>query len=150
MDKNEMMTKCREFFSELSELLCNAYEIVGSCNEDLSAYLIPLGTSDQITYTSKPDKSFRISDHWNWYANVNKCTNERYVQCLSVDMPFAKKRKAPGAPSSPWWGCQVAFIGDDGKYHAVYGEIYDKKTKTWLWKETSAKDVIKLLQIDTK
>lgn len=145
MKKEEMMAKCRAFFNDLANILKESYEMVGSCNKDLSAYLVPIGTSGEISYTSKPDKSFRISDHWNWYANVNKCPNERYIQCLSVDMPRAKRRKAPGAPSSPWWGCQVALIGDDGKYHAVYGEVYDKKTKSWSWIEAKASDVAQMI-----
>ena len=94
MDKKGMMALCMAFFEELSNELPN-YTVVGSCNKDSSLYLVPNGTEDEITYYSKPAKSFRISDHWNWYANTKKCDNERYIQCLCVDLPYAKRREAP-------------------------------------------------------
>ena len=138
----EMKKACLDFILKLEELLPD-YEIIGSCNRDISLYLIPKGTEGYISYESKPGKSFRMSDHWNWYANVNKCSNENYIQCLSVDVPYPKKRIAPGRPSESIVAYQVAFCGENGVYHAVYGEKWDRKTKTWSWIEKTPEEVIK-------
>ena len=140
----DMKQKCINFITILQELLPE-YEMVGSCNHDVSLYLIPNGTQDQITYHSKPAKSFRMSDHWNWYANINKCENENYIQCLSVDVPYPRKRLAPGKPSKSIVAYQVAFCGENGVYHAVYGETYNRKTKTWGWIEATPEEVVKQL-----
>ena len=140
---NEMKVSCTEFFNQLSDILNEKYEIVESCNADFSKYLVPKGTADQITYHSKPDKSFRISDHWNWYANTNKCTNPNYIQCLSVDLPWANKRPEEGKASRPIKGVQVSVIGEDGKYHVIFGEKYGRKTRMWSWVSTSPEDVAK-------
>ena len=145
MDRKSMMALCMAFFEELSNELPN-YTVVGSCNIDSTLYLVPNGTEDEITYSGKPAKSFRISDHWNWYANINKCANERYIQCLCVDLPYAKKREAPGKASKPIYACQVSVIGDDGKYHHIFGEKFDKKTKTWSWVETDLSDAIRRIK----
>lgn len=140
MNKNEKFSLCKNFFEALSMELPN-YTVVGSINNDSSLYLVPYGTEEEITYHSKPAKSFRVSDHWNWYASINKCENERYVQCLSVDLPYARKRDIPGKPSKPRWASQVAVIGEDGKYHCVFGEKFDRKTKTWQWVENDPAEV---------
>ena len=133
---------CKAFFTELSELLNESYEVVGSCNNDSSAYLIPKGTGEQITYYGKPADSFRISDHWNWYSNINKCSNPKYIQCYSVDCPFPRKREEAGRPTKPRRAFQVAFIGKDGKYHAVYGEVFNRKSKNWEWLERTPQEVL--------
>ena len=125
--------------------LKDKYEVVASCNNDMSAYLVPIGTEDQITYYGKPDKSFRISDHWNWYANIKKCKHEWYVQCQSENMPKAMKREDDYA-TKPRYGYQVAVFSErDHKYRAVFGEVFDKKTGTWDWLETKPEEVIKNL-----
>jgi len=129
----DKMTECLNFFEELSDLMRDTHEVVGSCNQDLSAYLIPEGAKAEITYHSKPAFSFRVSDHWNWYANVKKCANERYVQCLCVDLPYARPRKYEGGASSPIRAASVCAIGEDGKYHVIFGEAWDKKKKEWRW-----------------
>lgn len=131
LDKKEKKEACLKFFYELVEELKDTHELVGSCNADETLYLIPKGTIDQLTYTSKPENSYRFSDHWNWYANIRKCQNERYIQCLNTDLPWAKKRIAPGKPSKPIFGICVAKIGDDSKYHTIFGEVFNRKTKKW-------------------
>lgn len=93
--------KCTDYFNVLCELLKESYEQLGSCNLDFSRYLCPIGTANEVSYTSKPDLSFRISDHWNWYANTRKCPNEHYIQCYSKDLPWALKRKAVGMAGNP-------------------------------------------------
>ena len=95
MTIDEKREKCCEFFEKLSDALSGSHAVIKSCNSnsnDISKYLVPFGTENKVSYFGKPVGSFRISDHWNWYANVNKNPNEKYIQCLSVDMPWAKKR----------------------------------------------------------
>ena len=144
MDKLMKIEKCRNFYNNLSNILKDyGYVVVGSCNQDISSYLIPIGTEDKISYYEKPFKSFRLSDHWNWYANVNKCSKEHYVQCLSVDAPWARKRFKEGGPSKPIFAIQVCVFGSDEKYHHVYGEKFDRKTKTWSWIESDPNEIAK-------
>lgn len=133
--------KCRTFFDEVAEILSEKYEIVGSCNKDLSAYLVPSGTADEITYHSKPQNSFRVSDHWNWYSNIKKCRDENYVQCQSVDLPDARARLEEGKASFPIKAPQVCLMFPDGKYHCVYGLVFDKKNNEWRWQKNDARKV---------
>lgn len=144
-NKEEKMMKCEEFFSILSELLNGTYEVVSSCNADISKYLIPKGTISELTYYSKPMNSIRISDHWNWFANLNKCSVPWYVQCFSTDIPRPSGRLEAGKASKPKYGMQVSVFGGDGKYHAVYGEVFDRKTKKWEWLETDPADIAEML-----
>ena len=130
--KNDFI-KCRKFFDELALLLSDEYQVVASCNRDLSAYLIPKGTQKEITYYSKPACSLRVSDHWNWYSNIKKCSQEDYIQCHSVDLPDPLERNAPGKASDPIKVPQVCLIYPDGKYHCVFGKFYDNNSKKWKW-----------------
>ena len=125
MTVEEKMEKCSKFFTELTEALQGSYEVLESCNKDFSKYLVPIGTSNLVTYYGKPEKSFRIYDHWNWYSNLKKCRNPNYIQCLSMDVPWARKRPEEGKSSTPIKALQVSLIGDDGKYHAIYGECFN-------------------------
>ena len=135
--------KCNVFFDKLCEVLANEYDVVNSpWTKD--RYLVPKGTADQITYYTKPMSSFRVSDHWNWFAPTNKCDKQSMIQCYSVDLPFAHDRagdKKSKGSYSRIDAAQVGFVCPDGKYRAVYGEIYDRKTKTWSWLEVSPEDV---------
>ena len=125
--------RCRRFFDEVAKLLSDEYQVVTSCNRDLSAYLVPNGTKDEITYQSKPACSLRVSDHWNWYSNIKKCPQEEYIQCHSVDLPDPHKRNAPGKASNPIEATQVCLIYPDGKYHCVFGQFYDRNSNKWKW-----------------
>ena len=145
MDRATKESKCKEFFDSLCEKLKETYTIVGSCNKDSSVYLVPIGTESEITYYSKPKKSFRISDHWNWFANLYKCSLENYVQCYSLDMPWPNKRPEPGKASKPKYGWQVSVIGTDGKYHCIFGERFNRKTKEWEFIETNVDTVVSYL-----
>ena len=145
MNKKEKYNACNKFFENLSIILKTSYEIIGSSNKDLSRYLVPFGTENQITYYSKPAWSFRISDHWNWWANLKKCSDEKYVQCRSLDMPWVKNRVAPGMASEPRIGIQVAICDSDGIYHHVFGEKFDRKSRKWSWVEKSPDEIIEYL-----
>lgn len=137
--------KCYDYFNNLVKALSN-YTVLDSNNEDISKYLIPKGTEHLVSYTSKPCYSFRISDHWNWYANTEKCEKSWYIQCFSRDLPWAKKRLRPGYASKPINGMSVMIFGPDNVYHCIYGEIYDRRTKTWGWIETPIEEVLKMVQ----
>jgi hypothetical protein len=130
-----------EFFKELAKLLNGKYEIVGSCNKDISQYLVPVGTAEEISYYGKPVKSFRISDHWNWFTSLKKCSDPNYIQCESVHMPHPRKRRAEGEATRPWKGVQVAIQGTDGKYHHVFGNKWDRKKKEFKWVENTPLEV---------
>ncbi len=133
MTKEEKWNECNNFFKQLCEA-AKGYTLVGSCNQDTTLYLIPEGTEDQITYSSKPDRSFRLSDHWNWYSNVRKCEKESYVQCLSFDLPKQRPRKGEGRPSDPIKAiCVAAITKPGGTYKVIFGEKYDRKRKKWKW-----------------
>lgn len=145
---DDRFKKCIAFYEELERRLSNTHVSVGSCNRDLSSYLIPNGTKDQITYHSKPVNSFRISDHWNWKTNLKKCEDESYVQCLSKDLPWTKKRNGEGMASDPVRAKCVCFFGPDNLYHVIYGEKFDRKTKTWSWIESSVESVLQQIKME--
>ena len=139
----EDMKKCEEFFQQLSDILKDRYEVVPSCNQDISRYLIPIGTRDQVSYYGKPDFSFRISDHWNWYSSTKKCNDKDYIQCDSVDMPPARERDDEHATKARK-GLQVAIHCKDGKYHHVFGYKWDQSSRMFRWVENDPKDICKI------
>ena len=141
----EKYAKCNEFLERLSELLQDTYEPLKSCNEDLSWYLVPKGTKDQVTYYGKPVSSFRVSDHWNWFSSTKKCKDENYVQCRSLDMPWARHREEKGKATKPRFGIQVCIQGIDGCYHHVFGDKFDRKKRIWEWVECSPESVLEVI-----
>lgn len=146
MNRSEKKELCLKFFDELSKELSERYEIIGSCNQDVSAYLIPKGTIEQLSYYGKPALSFRISDHWNWYSSLKKCSDPFYIQCFSVNMPWPRRRDTNDEyATKPRYGWQIALYGNDGKYHHVFGEKFNRRNKEWVWEERTIKDVISLL-----
>lgn len=144
MNSDQMREKCKAFFAELCDILKDNYEVVGSCNKDSSAYLVPKGTADQISYYGKPENSFRISDHWNWFSSALKCTDENMVQCRSMDMPWCRTRTEPGKATKPHFGWQVCKY-ENGVYHAVYGDCFDRKNRKWFWLDTEPATVAALI-----
>lgn len=138
--RNRDLKACEKFLREVQRILDGRYEIVGSCNRDISKYLIPIGTEKQITYYGKPELSFRISDHWNWYSNTKKCRDASYVQCESADMPLARERTDERA-TNPRKGLQVAIQGTDGKYHHVFGYKWNSETEEFCWIKNDPMDI---------
>lgn len=132
MTKEEKIISCQKYFKELSEVLKESYTVMNSCNKDTSAYLVPNGKESEVTYSSKPELSFRISDHWNWYSNLIKCPDPNYIQCYNKDLPFARKRLEEGKASKPIYGVCVALFRN-GQYEVIHGEKFDRKTKEWQW-----------------
>lgn len=143
MTFKEKKEACVKYFDELANLLNGSYEVVSSCNNEhfRSRYLIKNGTVDELTYESKPMFSFRISDHWNWYSSTKKCTDHDYIQCFTTDMPRVKKRETENGASKPVFGVCVAFFDEDKKYHVIFGEKFDRRTKKWSWVNTSPIDI---------
>lgn len=137
MEKEEKIRLINEFFNKLALALSDKYECLNSCNVDATRYLVPNGTSNEVTYYSKPIWSFRVSDHWNWYANTKKCQDYNYVQCHSVNVPRANKRdlSSPNKATAPRKAFQVSVMGSDGVYHCIFGECYDYKKHSWDWIE---------------
>lgn len=145
---DDKMQECRKFMDALADILGEGFTLVASCNQDLSAYLVPRGTENEITYYGKPVGSFRISDHWNWLSSKKRCSNLNLVQCRSLDMPWCRKRDAnnPTGATRPLVGVQVAYYGEDGCYHCVFGEKFDRKSKIWSWMDNSPESAAKLVK----
>jgi len=141
MTKAEKINACIQFFEDLSNRLQNKYSVMGSCNNDISSYLCPIGTEWEVSYNGKPEMSFRVSDHWNWFANVKRCSRVGYVQCYSPDLPFAKKRMEKGKASTPIYAISV-MIFINNKYVPVYGETFDRNNRAWSWVDNSVDTVI--------
>lgn len=142
--QEEKELKCKAFFVRLTEELKKTHTSMGSCNKDSSVYLVPNGTEDQVTYKSKPQNSFRISDHWNWKASLRKQPIEGYVQCFTRDLPCYRKRREEGKASMPIWAWQIGYFGEDAVYHCVYGERFNRETKIWDWVEADPAEVAKM------
>ena len=112
--------RCKKHFMELAFELRNTHELVKSCNQDHTMYLIPKGTINQLSYYGKPVDSYRYSDHWNWYANVKKCRIPDYIQCYNVDISGPNERAGVGLPSAPVYETCIAYFDKDEKYHTIY------------------------------
>lgn len=125
---------CHDYLLHLRDLLNDKYELVLA---GLDVYLVPKGTANQITYYGKPEGSFRLSDHWNWYYNDEKCPDPDVVQCLNVDVPpaFIRYPEDGLKTTKPRFAIQVAKY-EHGKYHCLHGEFFDKKSQMWCWAAT--------------
>ena len=139
----ERMNKCSEVFSELAKILSDQYEILESCNKDFSKYLCLKGTTGEVSYEGKPEKSFRISDHWNWYSNVKKCPDMSIIQCYASNIPEPREREGEGA-TKPRKAISIGFY-ENGQYKIVYGEFYNKETEEWSWMENDISDLVDLI-----
>lgn len=145
LSREEKLAKCQAFMAKLYERL-EGYECDQSPYSNESSYCIPFGTNEENSFYSKPMHSFRCSSHWNWYANLRKCSVPNYIQCNNVDVPWARQRIESGKASQPVTAYQVAFFGDDKRFHCVYGEKFDRKTKSWQWIESSVDEVLEDLK----
>ena len=146
MTVREKTESCLKFLNALANELGESYELVGSCNTDISMYLIPKGTLKDLTYYGKPLMSFRFSDHWNWFSNTKKCKDRYHIQCNSTDIPVPNWRMHDdNKATAPRIGFQVAIYGADKQYHHVYGDKFNRKTRTWSWKENDPKKVAAMI-----
>lgn len=132
MDKKlkvQYMDTCMGYFGDLAQRLKESHELVTSINKDGTLYLIPRGTITDISYYGKPIGSFRVSDHWNWWASYRKCVDFHHVQCFSKDLHRPFRRNGVGLSSTPVMACCVGYYGPDRLYHIVCGEVWDQKTR---------------------
>lgn len=143
----EKKAACQKFFNELVERMGDAYEIAPILGHDESRYLVPKGRSFLVSYYGKPRKSFRLGHKWNFYAPIAKCDMENYIQCLCPDMPKARKRNFPGSRSEARWAWAVAVVGEDNKYHVIYGEVYDRARNKWNWIETTVDEYLESIKV---
>ena len=158
--RREQAEACIKFFKKMAELLGDDYEMVGTgkCRRGghfliegtdkgifriADHYLYPFGTESKITYYTKPYWSFRISDHWNWFAPLKQCKDEKFLQCFNVDLPRLTTRKDDDRLNYVS-AIQVALFGnhDDEAYHCVYGAYKDHETHEWKWMETTPEEII--------
>lgn len=146
MTNSEKVSACQKFFDELAFMLEKTHTKIPSCNKDISAYLVPSGTEEQVSYYGKPMNSFRISDHWNWYSSLKKCNKPHYIQCYSVDAPRPVRRVDIAKASEPRFAIQVSYFGDDSKYHCIYGERFNQKTKQWEWIEQPVSRAVSIMK----
>lgn len=147
----EYKNKCEEFFNKLADILKeHGYVIVASPNNKHTRQLVVKGEEKLLTYYGKPFFSIRFSNAWNWYTNPDKCHDTRIIQCLNHDIPWSRKRTEDGKGSKPWFAWQVAYFGTDRRYHCVYGDKFDRETKTWNFVEADpvevANDILRMLE----
>lgn len=137
MNRTEKISLCNRFMDRVAYLLDPYFELMDSCNQDISRYLIPSGSRSEVSYYGKPDMSLRFSDHWNWFSSLKKCNDPNYVQCRSLDMPWVRKREDPEMATQPRYGIQVCIYEKaTGCYHHVYGDKFNRHTRKWTWIET--------------
>ena len=145
-ERREQLKKCNAFFLKVADELKETHQIVGSALKVWgSACLIPKGSESQLSYYNKPVNSLRVACNWNWKASIKRCKEERFIQCNTPDLPWCRKRESEGMASKPIWGNMVGYFDDDHRYHCVYGEKFNRETKTWEWVESDPKEVSKMM-----
>lgn len=139
-ERREQLKKCNAFFMAVANELKETHRIIGSSLKVWgSACLIPKGTEEQVSYYGKPLNSLRVACNWNWRAALKRCKDEKFIQCVTPDLPWCRKREAEGMASKPIWGNMVGYFDRDQKYHCVYGEKFNRETRTWEWVEGDPK-----------
>ncbi len=111
---------CKDFFLKLVSEKSETHEVVASCNKDRSMYLIPKGTIDQLSYKGKPVDSYRLGDHWHWYANLKNAPQET-IQCKVHGMPAPAPRKGEQQDKAgeALWFSAVAYTRDGNEYELL-------------------------------
>lgn len=152
-ERRSQLRKCNAFFLKVADLLKDTHTVMGSASGVWkSACLVPKGTENQVTYYGKPVNSLRVACNWNWRASLKHCSIPDSIQCLTRDLPWAKHRPEnnPELASPPIWGNMVGLYGKDQRYHCVYGEKFDRRTKTWEWVEGDPEEVAKRIRDSMK
>ena len=146
----EQLNKCLAFFEAVAEKLQDTHTIVHSKSKKWkSMYLVKKGEEGQVTYYSKPINSLRVAPNWNWRAGLDRCSNPDYIQCVTPDLPFAKRRSKehPELSTMPIFANMVGYFDTDNKYHCVYGERYDFAKKKWVWVDSDPEEVARNIRI---
>lgn len=129
-EREEQFQKCINFFNTLAGLMGG--DSVIHIGHTLDSFILcKKGEEDRVTYTGKPEMSLRCARRWNWYANIKKCPDPKYVQCYTRDLLRPRKRKGEGLPSDPIYANSVCLFVNN-EYHVIYGEWYDDKQFHWL------------------
>ena len=147
-NKLDMAADCNAWFDKLAELLePMGYKVIRSSNPASNdRYLIPVGTENDLNWNGKPAYSFRVSNHWNWRANKKKCGDDRYIQCYTRDMPWARKRRDDGLATRPMIGWAVAYFTEGREYVVVYGEKFNRLDKAWSYTVISPEEFVNSLE----
>lgn len=128
--------QCVEFFNLVAKELQDTHVIVPSKSKRWpSMCLVEKGQEKQISYYGKPVNSLRVAPNWNWRAGVDRCSNIHYIQCVTPDLPFARRRPEGHSQwaSLPILANMVGYFDTDNKYHCVFGEKYNPEDKSWSW-----------------
>ena len=144
----EQLNTCMSFFNAVAEMLKDTHVVVHSKSKKWpSMCLVKKGQEHQVTYYGKPVNSLRVAPNWNWRAGLDRCSNEKYIQCVTPDLPFARKRTKdhPEWSTAPIFGNMVGYFDTDNKYHCVFGEKYDFENKKWIWEENIPSAVAKMI-----
>lgn len=143
------MKECNEYFYKLAERLNASHRVVTGKSGDISKYLVVTGTENQLTYYGKPFLSFRLSNHWNWKANLRKCVDPNHVQCYTKDLHHPFRRPDSVHASKPVYACCVGYYGPDRLYHIICGEVFDPSTKATRFIKKDIDEVIRDLEEDS-
>lgn len=145
----KQLDSCIEFFNQVAALLTDIYEVLpGKSRQWRSFCLVPKGTINQVTYYGKPMNSLRVAMNWNWRAGLDRCTNPKHIQCVTPDLPYVKPRPKdhPEWSSPPVFGNMVALFDTDNKYHCIFGEKFNRDTKTWTWINNDPEKIAAMLR----
>ena len=130
------LDECIQFFNIVAAQLKDTHVVVESKSKKWPSFcLVEKGQERQVSYYGKPVNSLRVAPNWNWRAGLDRCSNPKYIQCVTPDLPFARRRPAehPEWSSMPIFGNMVGYFDTDNKYHCIFGEKYDRETKEWSW-----------------
>lgn len=145
----KQLDTCTMFFDAVAELLKETHVVVPSKSKKWpSACLVKKGEEHLVTYYGKPVNSLRVGPNWNWRAGLDRCSNAAYIQCVTPDLPFARKRSKenPEWSTAPIFGNMVGYFDTDNKYHCIFGEMYDFENKQWTWVENIPSLVAELIR----
>lgn len=134
----QQMDNCMRFFNDVADILKETHVVVPSKSKKWpSMCLVKKGEEHLVSYYGKPVNSLRVGPNWNWRAGLDRCSNANYIQCVTPDLPFAKKRSKehPEWSTQPIFGNMVGYFDTDNKYHCVFGEQYDFEEGKWIWME---------------
>ena len=150
----EQFEKCVTFFNAVADELKETHTVIqGKSKKTKSACLVKKGKENEVSYYGKPINSLRVAINWNWRAGLDRCSNPKYIQCVTPDLPYCRHRpkEHPEWASPPVYGNMIGYFDTDNKYHCIFGEKYDHETKTWSWVDNSPHNVaMMILQRDAK
>ena len=145
----QQLDNCYRFFDAVADELKDTHVVIESKSKKLPCkYLVKKGQEKQVSYYGKPVNSLRVGSNWNWRAGLDRCANASYIQCVTPDLPYAKRRSQehPTWSTHPIYGNMVALFDTDNKYHCVFGEKFDFDDNKWVWVENVPQFVAKMIR----